>query len=261
MNKFLLGTNWKMNKTTAEGLAYTKGLTAIIPKHPAFDFFIIPPYVQLWKQREAIDHAHSPLMLGAQNVHYEDAGQFTGEISPVQLKEIGINILEIGHCERRKYFNETDYTVNLKTLAALRHGFTPLVCIGDSMQEKEFGVSTETLAKSLKIALHGVSAEDAPKVWVAYEPYWAIGVEGIPAEPEVVAEIHTALRGVLVELYGERIGHTIPLLFGGSVNLDNAVPYAKCQDVDGLFIGRSAWQTDTFEAIMNALEAAGISGK
>ena len=259
MKKFILGTNWKMNKTTKEGLDYTSSLTKIIPNHPDFDFFIVPPYVQLWKQREAIDAAKSPLKLGAQNVHYEDFGQFTGEISPVQLKEIGIEILEIGHCERRKYFNETDYTVNLKVLAGLRHGFIPLICIGDSMQEKEFGVSAETLAKSLKIALHGVSAEDAKKVCIAYEPYWAIGVEGIPAEPEVVAEIHTSLRNVLIDLYGEETAREIPILFGGSVNINNAVPYAQCKDVDGLFIGRAAWHTDSFETIMNALEEAGIT--
>ena len=137
MKKMFLGTNWKMNKTTAEGLSYTDALTDIISKYPEFEFFIIPPYVQLWKIRELIDSKKSTLKLGAQNVHYEDAGQFTGEISPTQLKEIGVDILEIGHSERRQYFNETDYTVNLKTLAALKHGFTPLVCIGDSMQDKK----------------------------------------------------------------------------------------------------------------------------
>lgn len=257
MKPFLLGTNWKMNKTTAEGLKYTNALIDVIKKHPAFSFFIIPPYVQLWQQREAIDIKHSPLKLGAQNVHYEDFGQFTGEISPVQLKEIGIDILEIGHSERRQYFNETDYTVNQKVLAGLRHEFTTLICIGDSMQEKTYDVSAEVLARQLKIALHGVKTEDLDHIWVAYEPYWAIGVEGIPAEPPVVDQLHTYLRSVLIDLYGEK-GQTVPLLFGGSVNINNAVPYAKCQDVDGLFIGRSAWQSDTFEAIMIALEEAGI---
>ena len=105
MKKMFLGTNWKMNKTTAEGLSYTDALTDIISKYPEFEFFIIPPYVQLWKIRELIDSKKSTLKLGAQNVHYEDAGQFTGEISPTQLKEIGVDILEIGHSERRQYFN------------------------------------------------------------------------------------------------------------------------------------------------------------
>ena len=190
MKKMFLGTNWKMNKTTAEGLSYTDALTDIISKYPEFEFFIIPPYVQLWKIRELIDSKKSTLKLGAQNVHYEDAGQFTGEISPTQLKEIGVDILEIGHSERRQYFNETDYTVNLKTLAALKHGFTPLVCIGDSMQDKKYGVSKEVLARQLKIALHDVPADAIGKFWVAYEPVWAIGVNGIPAEAPLVNDIH-----------------------------------------------------------------------
>ncbi|ADO39238.1 triosephosphate isomerase [Eubacterium callanderi] len=252
MKKMFLGTNWKMNKTTAEGLSYTDALTDIISKYPEFEFFIIPPYVQLWKIRELIDSKKSTLKLGAQNVHYEDAGQFTGEISPTQLKEIGVDILEIGHSERRQYFNETDYTVNLKTLAALKHGFTPLVCIGDSMQDKKYGVSKEVLARQLKIALHDVPADAIGKFWVAYEPVWAIGVNGIPAEAPLVNDIHNHLRDVTVELYGEA-GRGIPLLFGGSVNIDNARQYAPFENVNGLFIGRSAWQPDSFEAIMKSL--------
>lgn len=242
-----------MNKSTAEGLAYTEALTDIIPAYPEFDFFIIPPYVQLWKIRELIDAKKSALMLGAQNVHYEDAGQFTGEISPTQLKEIGVDVLEIGHSERRQYFNETDYTVNLKTLAALKHSFTPLVCIGDSMQDKEYGVSKEVLARQLKIALHDVPADAIGKFWIAYEPVWAIGVNGIPAEPAFVEEVHDHLRKVTIELYGAA-GANIPLLFGGSVNIDNAKQYVVSENVNGLFIGRSAWQPDTFEAIMQSVK-------
>lgn len=257
MRQFLLGTNWKMNKLTCEGLVYTRDLMAILPDHPGFDFFIIPPYVQLWKIKDLITEEKSRLMLGAQNVHYEDQGQFTGEISPVQLKEIGLDLLEIGHSERRQYFNETDYTVNLKTLAGLNHGFTTLVCIGDSLTEMQYGVSQEVLARQLKIALHGVRPSDLDRLWVAYEPCWAIGVEGIPAEPTLVSTIHDHLREVLVDLYGEA-GRDVPLLFGGSVNIDNAVPYAQCKNVDGLFIGRTAWQTHTFEAVMKALEENGI---
>lgn len=244
-----------MNKSTAEGLAYTEALTDIILAYPEFDFFIIPPYVQLWKIRELIDSKNSALMLGAQNVHYEDAGQFTGEISPTQLKEIGVDLLEIGHSERRQYFNETDYTVNLKTLAALKHGFTPLVCIGDSLQDKKYGVSKEVLARQLKIALHDVSADAIGKFWIAYEPVWAIGVDGIPAEPAFVNELHNHLRQVTIELYGAA-GADIPLLFGGSVNIDNAKEYVVSENVNGLFIGRSAWQPDTFEAIMKSVREA-----
>lgn len=249
MKKFLLGTNWKMNKTLAEATQYTNELTEIIKNYSQLDFFIIPPYTHLWKIKELIDANISALKLGAQNMHYEDEGQFTGEISPVMLAEIGIDIVELGHCERRQYFNESDETVNLKTLAALTHGFIPLVCIGEKMNDRTFGVSKEMLAKQLKIALKGVPADAIGKFWIAYEPIWAIGVNGIPAETPYVEEIHDFLRSVLIDLYGPS-GKDVPLLFGGSVNIKNASEYAQLKNVDGLFIGRSAWQTDLFEELM-----------
>lgn len=252
MKKFLLGTNWKMNKTLAQGREYTDALMAIIDTYSQFEFFIIPPYTHLWKIKELIAARKSPLKLGAQNMHYEDAGQFTGEISPVMLKEIGVDIIELGHSERRQYFNETDEAVNLKVLAALGHGFTPLICIGEKLADKDYGVSREMLAKQLKIALKNVPADAIGRFWIAYEPVWAIGVNGIPAETPYVAEIHDFLRSVLTELYGT-IGQEIPLLFGGSVNIANASDYARLKNVDGLFIGRSAWEPELFEAIMLAV--------
>lgn len=253
MKKFKLGTNWKMNKTLIESTQYTNELMPIIEQYSQFEFFIIPAYTHLWKIREIIDAQKSPLKLGAQNMHYEDFGQFTGEISPVMLKEIGVNVIELGHSERRQYFNETDEAVNLKTLAALKHGFTPLICIGEKLADKDYGVSKEMLAKQLKIALKDVTAEAIGNFWIAYEPVWAIGVNGVPAETPYVEEIHDFLRAVLVDRYGS-LGQEIPLLFGGSVNINNARDYAKLDNVDGLFIGRSAWEPDLFEAIMISLE-------
>lgn len=249
MKKFLLGTNWKMNKTLAEATQYTNDLIPIIEKYADFNFFIIPSFTHLWKLKEIIDSSRSALMLGAQNMHYADNGQFTGEVSPVMLKEIGLDLIELGHCERRQYFNETDETVNLKALAALNHGFTPLICIGETMENRNYGVSKEMLAKQMKIALKDVSGDDIGNFWIAYEPIWAIGVNGIPAETPYVEEIHDFLRSVLIDLYGAR-GQEIPLLFGGSVNINNACDYARLENVDGLFIGRSAWEPDLFEEIM-----------
>ncbi len=249
MKKFLLGTNWKMNKTLAEASAYTEKLSDIVAKYPQLDIFIIPPHTHLWKLKEMIDAKKSPLKLGAQNMHYEDAGQFTGEISPVMLAEMNLDIVELGHCERRQYFNETDETVNLKALAALKHNLLPLICIGETMDNRNFGVSKEMLAKQMKIALKGISADQIGKFWVAYEPIWAIGVNGIPAETPYVNEIHDFLRTVLIELYGPA-GKDVPLLFGGSVNINNASEYAQLDNVDGLFVGRSAWETDLFEELM-----------
>jgi len=254
MKKFLLGTNWKMNKTLAQGLAYSETLMAIIGKYAQFEFFIIPPYTHLWKMKEALAAQKSPLKLGAQNMHEQDFGQFTGEISPLMLAEIGVDIIELGHSERRQYFNETDEAVNRKALAALKHGFTPLICIGEQQADKDYGVSQEMLAKQLKIALTNVPATAIGQFWIAYEPVWAIGVGGTPAAAPYVEEIHNFLRQVLIDRYGPS-GQAVPLLFGGSVNINNASDYARLANVDGLFIGRSAWEPDLFEAIMAAVGA------
>ncbi|MEA4807384.1 triose-phosphate isomerase [Acetobacterium wieringae] len=249
MKKFLLGTNWKMNKTLAEATDYTLAVSEIITKYPQFEFFIIPPHTHLWKLKELLDLNKSTLKLGAQNMHYEDAGQFTGEISPVMLAEIGLDLVELGHCERRQYFNETDETVNLKALAALKHQLLPLICIGEKMSDRNYGISREMLAKQLKVALKDISADQIGTFWIAYEPIWAIGVNGIPAETPYVNEIHDFLRSVLLSLYGPA-GNDVPLLYGGSVNINNASEYAQLDNVDGLFIGRSAWEPDLFEALM-----------
>ncbi|MBC3798265.1 triose-phosphate isomerase family protein [Acetobacterium tundrae] len=252
MKKFLLGSNWKMNKTTAEGLAYASELMATIKNYPQIDFFIIPPFTHLWKMKELMISENTALKLGAQNMHYEDFGQFTGQISPVMLKEIGIDIVLLGHNDCRQHLYETDESVNLKTLAALKFGFTPLICIGEKREDKNYGVSKEMLAKQLKIALKNVPSDAIGKFWVAYEPVWAIGDSGTPPEASYVEEIHNHLRNIVIELYGE-LGADIPLLYGGSVNIDNAKPYALLENVDGLFFTRSAWPVSRFEAIMAAV--------
>jgi triosephosphate isomerase len=169
------------------------------------------------------------------------------------LKEIGLDIIELGHSERRQYFNETDEAVNRKALAALKHGFNPLICIGEKLENKNYGVSKEMLAKQLKIALTDISAAAIGHFWIAYEPVWAIGVGGTPAETPYVNEIHNFLRSVLIERYGKN-GDDIPLLFGGSVNINNASDYAQLENVDGLFIGRSAWEPQLFEEIMQSVK-------
>lgn len=252
MKKFILGTGFKMNKTMKEGLEHTHALMHAIKDYPQFEFFTLPPHTHLWKIKEVIDSNNSVLKLGAQNMHYEDAGQFTGEISPVMLKEIGIDLVEMGHSERREYFNETDQTVNLKARAALKHKMIPLICIGETADEKAYNVSKETLARQLIIALNGISTDHIGNFIIAYEPIWAIGVNGLPAPAEYVGEIHDFLRSVLVSIYGTAAAG-IPLLFGGSVNIDNAPGYSHLANVDGLFMGRSGWDILLFQEIMETL--------
>ena len=169
------------------------------------------------------------------------------------LEEIGIELVEIGHSERRQYYNEIDSDINKKVFAALKYGMKPLVCIGENIGQKNNGISREVLAVQLKVCLKGLSQEQAKQVLVAYEPVWAIGEKGIPADSEYVGEIHSFLRQTLLEMFPEG-GLDIPLLYGGSVNLDNFLKFIDQKDVNGLFVGRTAWNIETFTVLLYELE-------
>lgn len=250
------GSNLKMYKTAAETAAYVEGvanLTADLESTPVTRF-LIPSFTSL---PAAGAKAHSGLLLGAQNMHWEDNGQFTGEVSPRMLQELSfVRIIEIGHSERRHVFHETNYECNRKVLSALAHGFTALLCVGETAEEKEFGVSDEVLAMQTKIGLAGVPAEAIAdsRVWLAYEPVWAIGVGGKPADPDYVALRHARIRQTICQLYPSA-GSGAPILFGGSVNSSNANSYIQLDDVDGLFVGRAAWEAETFNALLRQVLA------
>lgn len=250
--KIWVGTNWKMTKTISEGLAYTEELVRISKEiSNNIELFIIPSYTAL----TSISKLTSPsrIHIGAQNMHWEDSGAYTGEISPRMLDEIGIKIVELGHSERRQYYNENDTDINKKVHAALRYNMKPLVCIGENIVEKNNNISKETLAAQLKVCLKDLTQEEAGRVMIAYEPVWAIGENGIPADSKYVAEIHEFLREELIQLFRE-VGLDIPLLYGGSVSHENIIEYINIENVNGLFIGRSAWKTESFEDILKKLE-------
>ena len=252
MKKIWIGTNWKMTKTIFEGRSYTNELIQFSENlTPNIELFIIPSHTALVPIKELT--SNSRVHLGAQNMHWEESGAYTGEISPRMLDEIGIDIIELGHSERRQYFNETDQTVNKKILAALKFGIRPLICIGENLQQKNDGISKEILATQLKIALKNVPKEKINNILIAYEPVWAIGENGIPADAAYISEIHTYLRQVINEMY-DSISTSTPLLFGGSVNLDNFIEYINIPEVNGLFIGRSAWDMESFKDILLQLE-------
>lgn len=177
------------------------------------ELFIIPSYLSL-PSTTALDK--NLCKIGAQNMCWEDSGQFTGEISPLMLKENNIDLVMIGHSERRHVFKESDYEENLKVKAALEHGFTTLLCIGETGQEKEFNISKEVLRTQLKIGLHDINEEHLANLWIAYEPVWSIGVNGTPATPGYAGLMHEYIRECLIELFGEK-GRDIPCLYGGSV--------------------------------------------
>ncbi len=240
-----------MNKTLQEGLDYVKELLAFLDAlQPQFHTFVIPPHTSLWPIREATRGTR--LFLGAQNMHWAEAGAFTGEISPTMLQEMGIDLVELGHSERRQYYNENDYDLNKKIRAAIRHGIRPLLCVGESLTERQFGVETEVVASQLKISLHGVSSHEAAQLLIAYEPVWAIGEAGKPAEPAQIARMHAHIRDLLCSLFGDS-GRRIPILYGGSVNQENFLTYLRIKEVNGLFIGRAAWDLASFRQMLQEI--------
>lgn len=251
MNKIWVGTNWKMTKTIKEGKTYTKDLIEVSKNISSnINLFIIPSYTALIPVRELVKESN--VLMGAQNMHWEDAGPYTGEISPRMLEEVGVDLIELGHSERRQYYNEGDIDVNKKVLAALAYQIKPLICIGENKAEKELGISKERLASQLKVCLKDVTSEQTKELLIAYEPVWAIGEHGEIADSNYIAEIHAFLRKILVELFGEA-GGDIPLLYGGSVNQANYMEYIQIPDVNGLFIGRSAWDIKTFKIMLDKL--------
>ena len=256
MKKILFGSNLKMYKTTSETVAYLQKLQELSGDIPGIQLFIIPSFPTLHCASEAIDH--EKIRLGAQNMGWEEEGQFTGEVSARMLEEEGIDLVMIGHSERRHVFGETDYEENKKVLKALEHGFITLLCIGETAQQKEFGISREVLREQLKIGLHGVELKEDSELWVAYEPVWSIGVNGTPASADYAEAMHQEIKACLKELFGER-GLEIPVLYGGSVNPGNASELIVQPSIDGLFTGRAAWQADKFNALihqaLDALEA------
>ena len=170
----------------------------------------------------------------------------TGEISARMLADIPVDLVEIGHSERRQKFGETDLDINRKTRAVLACGLTALVCIGESRSQKDQGTGAQALEAQLRAGLEGISREELPKVMLAYEPTWAIGVAGQPADPAYVQEQNAAIRNVLGRLYSPETATGVPLLYGGSVNHENFHSYAKIAEVDGLFVGRAAWEPKSF---------------
>jgi len=253
--KFYFGTNLKMYKNmemTRDYLTKLQSNTKDISRDD-FELFVIPSYTSL--QTAVASISQDNIKLGAQNVGWEEQGQFTGEISPLMLNELGLSLVMIGHSERRHVFRETDAEENLKVKSALEHGFTALLCVGETEEEKEFGISDEVLRTQLKIGFHNVDPKYLDKIWVAYEPVWAIGVNGKPASVEYADEKHGVIKQCLREIFGEA-AKEIPVLYGGSVNPTNSNSLIVQNNIDGLFVGRSAWDADAFNSLIrDAMDA------
>lgn len=243
---FWIGTSWKMNKTLAEAQAFASALAAADgDRDPRIQRFIIPPFTAVREIKTMM--ADTSVKVGAQNMHWAEQGAWTGEISPVMLADCGLDIVELGHSERREHFGETDQTVGRKTEAAIRHGLIPLICIGEPLEDRESGRAQEVLAQQVKGAL--AYLEDAQKsapILLAYEPVWAIGENGIPA----TSDYADARQAEIIAVAQKALGRRVPCLYGGSVNPDNCEELISCPHVDGLFIGRSAWRVEGYLDIL-----------
>ncbi|NDJ62289.1 MAG: triose-phosphate isomerase [Chloroflexi bacterium] len=250
---FYFGTNFKMHQTPTESRQFVSDLHERLGSPDSVQLFVIPPYTSLvWAVEEAVD---TGIWVGAQNMHFAERGAFTGEISAAMLQAAGVDMVMLGHAERRQLFGETDAALHKKVQAALRAGLRILLCVGENAEEKAFGIEAETVARQLKIALHNFRSDDLPRLIVAYEPVWSIGEGGTPAGVADVEYTARHIRATLVTLFGTA-GQTVPLLYGGSVNLDNCVDYARLDLIDGLFVGRAAWQVAGYVEVFQAGFAA-----
>ena len=251
--KTLIAGNWKMNKTAAETAELASALKASLAQFAGkCEIAVCPTFTSLATAVEILKGSN--VKVGAQNIHWADNGAYTGEISGAMLKEIGVEYVIIGHSERRQYFGETDETVNQRIKAALKYGLKPIVCIGETLAEREGGVTNTVLEKQIRGAFADISAADMDAVTIAYEPVWAIGT-GKTATPDVAQETHAFIRSVLTALYGDK-AQDIVVQYGGSMKPENSGALVSKQDIDGGLIGGAALKADSFTAlIQNALNA------
>lgn len=251
MSKYWIGTSWKMNKTLAEAKSFASAIAAFLPECDSrVKPFIIPPFTAVRDIKQML--AGTRIKVGAQNMHWADHGAWTGEISPLMLKDCNLDLVELGHSERREYFGETNETVGRKTAAAVRHGLVPLICVGETLTERESGQAEEVLIAQVGGALQFLEGtEKSGQILFAYEPVWAIGEKGIPASSHYADIQHSLIKRIAAKILP-----VAPLvLYGGSVNAQNCAELISCPNIDGLFIGRSAWQAEGYIDILKRCAA------
>ena len=247
--KTIIAGNWKMNKTASETRAFADEFKALLPKSKWCDIVVCVPSVDIPAAVRAFKD--SRVAVGAQNVYFEKSGAYTGEVSADMLAELGVKYVIVGHSERRALFVETDAIVNRKVHAALAAGLSPIICVGESLEQREMGVTMELIALQLKSALSGVSAEQVRRCVIAYEPIWAIGT-GKTATGEQAAEVCTFIRATIRSLFGARIARSITVQYGGSMKGENAAELLSHEDIDGGLIGGASLKPDAFMAIVHA---------
>jgi triosephosphate isomerase len=253
IRKKLIAGNWKMNKTSADAVSLAREIVFSVGKQLNVDIVICPPFTALESVAAAIDG--SLIKLGAQNMHFEDSGAFTGEISAPMLRALFATHVILGHSERRTLFGETDEFVNKKVLSALKNQLRPILCVGESLAEREAGTTLQVVQTQTERALDGVSRELAVNIVIAYEPVWAIGT-GKVATSEQAQEVHGFIRGLLSKLYGEAVAQRIRILYGGSMKPANAADLLAQKDIDGGLIGGASLEARNFVELVKAAAEA-----
>ena len=247
--KTIIAGNWKMNKTATETRAFADELKAIMPKAKWCEVLLCVPFVNIPAALKAFKDTR--VAIGAENLHFEEKGAYTGEVSADMLKDLGVKYVIVGHSERRQYFCETDQTVNKKVHAVLNAGMNPIICVGESLEQRETGITNEWIALQVKSALSGVPAEKLRRCIIAYEPIWAIGT-GKTATAEQAGEVCSNIRTVIRGLYGARVARSVTIQYGGSMNPKNAVELLAQPDIDGGLIGGASLKPEQFVEIVNA---------
>ena len=250
--KVIVAGNWKMNKTAAEGVALVEALKPLVADvcSCCAEVVVCPTFTTLSAVVEACKGSN--VKVGAQNVHWAESGAFTGEISAAMLKEAGVEYVILGHSERRQYFGETDATVNSRLKAAIAAGLKPIVCIGETLEEREGNKTEAVLEKQIKGAFAGISADDFKKIVIAYEPVWAIGT-GKTATPDMAEATHAFIRKVVAELYGA-LAEDVVIQYGGSMKPENSKELVAQADIDGGLIGGAALKAGSFfDLVSNAV--------
>jgi triosephosphate isomerase len=248
--KPLIAGNWKMYKTKDDALAFIYAVNLEVPDKDVVESVICAPAIFL---RDLVKREGENLRIGAQNMHYAEEGAFTGEISAAMLKSYGVDYVVIGHSERRAYFNETDETVNLKVLTAVKENITPIICVGESLDTREEGTTDPFVSKQVEKAYLNVSKEDVLKTVIAYEPIWAIGT-GRNATKEIAQTTCAIVRDEVAVHFGKEAAEACRVQYGGSVKPDNIAEYMAEADIDGALIGGASLKVDSFLAIVNAVK-------
>jgi triosephosphate isomerase len=238
--------NWKMNKTVAEAVSVIKALKSSITDVTDIDVLICPTFTALYAVSNEVKGSN--INIGAQNLFWETKGAFTGEISPTMVKDTGCSYVLIGHSERRQYFNETDETVNKKTKAALVAGLIPVICIGETLKEREQNITFKVIEKQIKEGVVGLTPQQAATIVIAYEPVWAIGT-GKTATPDQSQEVHAFTRKIYNQMYGDA-SQKVRILYGGSVNPTNVSDLMKQPDIDGGLVGGASLEAESFTKLV-----------